>query len=78
MKVKIRDTKEEVIRRTGIFFNDYTISDSTIKIYYNKQQIAAIDIDRMILEADVKKINKLGNLNESLKVCRNLDMLACI
>lgn len=78
MKVKIRDTRQEVIRRTGLFFNDYAITGTSIKIYYCNRIIATIDLERMILEADIKTINKLGSLNENLKICRSLDMLACI
>lgn len=75
---KAYSSRNEIIQRLPIFFNDYNINDGMINIYYHRRKIATIDLERMILDADTRSINEIGTLKENLSICRNLDMFACI
>lgn len=81
MKISLKkaySSKRELIQRISNYFNDYTVNESSINIYYQRHLIATIDLENMILNADVQKINSIGSLKENLSVCRKLDILACI
>lgn len=81
MKISLKkayNSKRELIQRIPNYFNDYIANDSSINIYYQRHLIATIDLNSMILDADVQKINSIGSLKENLSVCRKLDILACI
>lgn len=60
------------------YFTNYTIGNGVIKIYYHKHQIATIYLENMILEANIRAINHMGDIKENLSICRKLDIIACV
>lgn len=78
MKIKIRRDRSEVLEVLSEYFNNYSISNSSIDIYQGKIKIATIDLNTLIMDADVRTINRLGSLSENLSICRRLDIVACV